>query len=138
MPLFKRAEPVPEPVLEPVEEAPSGPYSGRLAFDSESGFHLAEDGHPVVTHDSGKTWVYAEDGDKSHITRYQQQIKTIDSTANKHAELAIEHGEARANELVEPHHFAVQSQDPHFGQIMLDPDLEAPLKTGHTDAWRDE
>lgn len=144
MSLFKRAKPVPEPALDLVSESfrdlgePSGPYQGRLAFDSDSGFHLAESGHKVVTHDYGKTWVYAGAEESSHQERYQERVKTIDSTANKHTELALEHGLPRADELVEPHHFAVQSNDLHHGQVMFVPDRDARAQTSHTDTWSEE
>lgn len=139
MPSFRR-KPAPEPELlapDQIEPDPaSGPYKGRLAFDPDSGFHLAETGEKVVTHDEGKSWHYAQEGDKSHLERYQRQVKTIDSTSNKHAELALEHGEPRASELIEPHHHAVQSQDAHYNGIVFTPDMDAPFETGHTEAYK--
>jgi len=139
---FKRRRPEPEPelvadpILEP--EVPSGPYSGRLAFDPESGFHLAEDGYRVVTPDHGQSWLYAEDDDPSHLERYHERPLVVDSTANRHAELAVEFGVEKANELIEPHHFVVPGNDLHYNGLVFTPDKDAPKLTSHTDAWKHE
>lgn len=98
-------------------------YSGRLAFDPDSNFHLAEDGRRVVTEDEGKTWRYAVDGDYSHFERYHRRWVTVDGTANA--------------EQPEPHHYAVLANDPHFDGVRFNPDMEAPTVTSHTEAYRD-
>ena len=96
-------------------------YSGRLAFDPDSGFHLAENGKKVVTLDEGKTWQYATAADTSHIERYQERVVEVDTTAN-----AAE---------PEPHHYEVQADDPHFAGVRSDPDVVAPTLTSHTEAY---
>jgi hypothetical protein len=107
-------------------------YSGRLAFDSDTGFHLAEDGKPVVTEDEGKTWRYATADDPSHIERYQQRVLEIDSTANKFAELAFEHGPEQAKAMVDEHHwYEPDPTDP----APADPDHVAKTITSHTVAY---
>lgn len=111
------------------------PYSGRLAFDPDSGFHIDPDGQRVVTDDEGKTWRYATKGDTSHNTRYHRRFATVDSTANRLMELTLEHGHARAAELVDAHHFDVQPDDAHFDGIKHDPDDVAETITSHTEAW---
>lgn len=97
------------------------PYSGRLAFDPGSDFHVDPDGDPVVTLDGGKTWVYAVAGDTSHHDRYHSQYAAVNTTAN-------------ADEP-EPHHFEVQPDDPHFGGLKFSPDKLAAKETSHTEAW---
>lgn len=120
-------------------------YSGRLAFDPETGFHVSEDGKNVVTEDGGKTWRFAKDGDPSHVERYHERYVTVDSTANKFAELAFKHGEDRAAELIEPHHFEAQPDDPHYDESAdgkstpkFHPDEVAPTVTSHTDAYTED
>ena len=116
-------------------------YSGRLAFDPDTHFHVAEDGRPVVTEDGGKSWRYAEDGDPSHYDRYHQQFAQVDTTANQLGELQLEHGRVEAERLLreqQPHHFEVQPDDAHFAGVRADPDHVAETITGHTEAWRDE
>jgi hypothetical protein len=135
-------------------------YTGRIAFDPDTETHremipgkvnvpvqlddgtwgnTTEDslvpGELVVTDDGGKTWRYAEDGDPSHNSRYQEQVVGVDSTANQLLELSLEHGADRAAELVDAHHFEVQPDDPHFGGVKFDPDPVAETITGHTDAY---
>src|SRR5690242_21961732 len=119
-------------------------YSVRLAFDPETGFHLAENGKPVVTEDGGKTWRYAVEGEPSHIERYQERVVAVDSTANQFAELAFKHGAERAAELVDPHHFEAQPDDEHYDEgadgkssPQSDPDHLAATITSHTDSWKD-
>jgi hypothetical protein len=111
-------------------------YTGRLAFDPETGFHTDPDGAPVVTVDEGKSWRYAVDSDTPHNDRYQERIAVVDSTANQLAELQLEHGRDKAAELVEPHHFEVQPDDEHFGGVRFDPDTKAETITGHTEAYQ--
>lgn len=111
-------------------------YSGRLAFDPETEFHVDVDGKPVVTDDEGKTWRYATADDLSHNDRYQQAVAVVDSTANRLAELSLEHGREKAAELVEPHHFEVQPDDAHFGKVKTDPDHVAETITSHTEAYQ--
>lgn len=123
--------------------APTGAYSGRLSFEADHdsphyGFHTDLDGNPVVTEDEGKTWRYAEEGDPSHFERYHQRFATVDGTANRLLELQLEHGREKAEELMreeQPHHFEVQSDDPHFDGVLSDPDHIAEKITGHTEAW---
>ena len=113
-------------------------YDGRLAFDPETGFHLSEDGDPVVTDDAGKTWRYAEEGDPSHLERYHERHAAVDSTANRLLELQLEHGREKAAELMRdehPHHFEVQPDDPHADGLKSDPDHVAAKVTSHTGAW---
>jgi hypothetical protein len=138
-------------------------YTGRLAFDPETGFHTEmvpgkvnvpielEDGtfgnaveerlvpgKRVVTEDGGKTWRYATDDDTPHNARYQQAVATVDSTANLELELQLEHGREKAKEILraeQPHHFEVQPDDPHFGGIRSDPDHIAETITSHTEAY---
>lgn len=98
-----------------------GPYSGRLAFDPDSGFHLGEDGRRVVSDDEGKTWRYATRRDTSHHTRYHKRFVTVDSTANAADP--------------EPHHYGVQEKDPHADGLIEDPDSEAATITSHTAAY---
>lgn len=116
-------------------------YNGPLAFDSDSGFHVTADGEKVVTPDEGKSWYYAREGDPSHFERYHRRYATVDSTANRFAELAYQHGEAKAEELMrdeQPHHYEVQPDDPHFGGVVILSDEEADVATGHTDAWKED
>lgn len=137
-------------------------YSGRLAFDPDTGFHTEmvegtvnvpvqlDDGtwgnetqtalvpgKPVVTDDDGKTWRYATDADTPHNDRYATAPLTIDGTANKLLELQLEHGRVKAEEIMreeDPHHFEVQPDDPHFDGIRSDPDHVAETITSHTEA----
>lgn len=111
------------------------PYTGRLAFDPETEFHTDEDGARVVTDDNGATWRYAEDADESHNARYQQAVAAVDTTENQLAQLAYEHGIEKANEMVDPHHFEVQADDPHYDGCKVDPDEVAATITGHTEAY---
>jgi hypothetical protein len=138
-------------------------YTGRLAFDPETGFHTEmvtgkvnvpvqlEDGtwgnaveetlvpgKPVVTDDDGATWRYATDEDTPHNERYQQAVAAVDSTANLELELQLEHGREKAEQILredQPHHFEVQPGDPHFGGIRSDPDHVAETVTSHTEAY---
>ena len=114
----------------------SDPYSGRLAFDPDTGFHTDPDGKPVMTEDEGKTWRYATDADLPHNDRYQQRVLTVDSTANQLMELQLEHGREKAAELVDAHHFEVQPDDEHFTGVRSDPDPVAETITGHTEAYQ--
>lgn len=120
-------EPVPEvePFVDHVRDeepqAPSGPYSGRLAFDSDSGFHLDPDGNRVVTKDGGQSWEYAVEGDYSHYQRYHQRYAELKGT--------------NLEEVPEPHHYGVQPDDPHHAGVRFHPDMEAHKQTSHTDAW---
>lgn len=112
---------------------PSGPYSGRLAFDSVSGFHLDPKGFPVVTDDAGKTWRYAVKGDESHQEKYHKRVVTVAGTGDS-----------------DPHHTFPTPDDPHFDAGATDPesgkttntrlinsqDDVAPLETSHTEAYR--
>jgi hypothetical protein len=116
------------------------PYTGRLAFDPDTCFHVDPDGEPVVTDDGGQTWRYATDEDTSHNDRYEERVVAIDSTANKLEELAYEHGIEKATELLEeqePHHFEVQPDDDHFLRVKQEQDPVAESVTSHTDAWKD-
>lgn len=120
-----------------------GPYEGRLAFDSDSGFHVAVNGRRVVTDDGGKTWRYARRGDTSHNARHQQRAVTIDSTANRLAELTLQQGGVIAAEQVDPHHYEVQTDDQHFDHsapgltsLKHDPDVDAAIVTSHTKAYQ--
>lgn len=99
------------------------PYTGRLAYDPETDFHLSEDGKPVVTDDGGRTWRYATNDDFSHFAKYHERYAVVDSTAN-----AAE---------PEPHHFEVQPDDPHFNGMTYVPDVKSATNTSHTDAWKD-
>lgn len=110
-------------------------YSGRLAFDPETGFHIGEDGSAVVTDDEGSTWRYADEGDTPHNDRYQQAIVGVDSTANQLLELQLEHGREKAAELVDAHHFDVQPDDEHAAGVRFHPDAVASTITSHTEAW---
>lgn len=111
-------------------------YTGRLAFDPETGFHVDDEGTPVVTLDAGKTWQYAGADDTPHNDRYQQAIAVVDSTANQLAELSLEHGREKAADLVDQHHFDVQPDDAHHGGIRFDPDHVAATITSHTEAYQ--
>jgi hypothetical protein len=123
--------------------APSGPYVGRLGWDSGQEFHTDASGeHFVVTDDEGKTWRYAEAGDSSHNTRYQKNALTVVSTAVRHAELVFDHGVDEANAKIDTHHFSPNPADPHFYQdapgytrLVSHPDAVAPRVTGHTEAY---
>lgn len=113
-------------------------YKGRLAFDPDSGFHIDPTGKKVVTDDGGKTWRYAKVADTPHNDRYQQTIAVVDSTANKLAELSIEHGRMKAEAIIreeQPHHFDVQRHDAHFDGVRSDPDPVAAVVTSHTEAY---
>lgn len=138
-------------------------YTGRLAFDPETGFHTEmvegnvnvpvqrEDGtwenavvptlvpgKRVVTEDGGQTWRYAVAADASHNDRYGERALTVDGTANKLLELQLEHGRAKAEEIMraeQPHHFEVQPDDPHFDGLRSDPDHVAETVTSHTGAY---
>lgn len=100
-----------------------GAYHGRLAFDPDSGFHLAENGDRVVTEDGGRTWRYARPGDTGHNARYEKRVLTVDSTANA--------------EEPEPHHYGVREDDPHADGLIHDPDSVAAKTTSHTDAYKE-
>lgn len=122
-----------------------GVYTGRLAFDPESGFHVDSDGRNVITLDGGTTWRYANRRDASHNARYERRRVTVDSTDNAHIAIVAEHGPAVAEQRMweqYPHHFEVQPHDAHFDgsaknktRLIFHPDVEAPTKTSHTDAW---
>lgn len=118
-------------------------YTGRLAFDPETGFHTEmvegkvnvpvelEDGtwgnavearlvpgKRVVTDDEGKTWRYATADDSPHNDRYATSVLSIDGTDNRMLELRLEYGRVKAEEMMreeQPHHFEVQPDDPHYG-----------------------
>lgn len=111
---------------------PTGEYHGRLAF-GEDGFHVDPDGNRVVTDDGGKTWRYAKKDDPSHLERYHERFVPFDSTANHMADLALEHGRERAEEIMReehPHHFS----EPVPGGLIHHPDDEAETMTSHTEA----
>lgn len=113
-------------------------YVGRLAFDSDTEFHVDPDGKPVVTDDQGLTWRYATDADTSHNARYQEQAVAVDSTPNVMLELQLEHGRVKAEEIMReqhPHHFEVQPDDAHAAGVKTDPDPVAETITSHTEAW---
>lgn len=121
------------------------PYTGRLAFNPDTGFHIDPDGKPVVTYDGGRTWRYAVKPrfwrrnvkpDKSHNARYQERAVVIDSTANQYARLVYEHDDTVAAAEVDPHHFAVDFEDVHVSGVRFDPDEVAETITSHTDAYR--
>lgn len=115
------------------KKAPSGPYVGRLAFDSPSGFHIDPKGFPVVTDDAGKTWRYAVQGDQSHQQRYHQHPAFLVGTTE-----------------TDPHHLFPTPDDPHYcdgatdpesgnvtqTRVLNSPDTAAPLETSHTEAYR--
>ena len=100
-----------------------GPYEGRLAFDSASGFHLDAQGRKVLTEDGGKSWRYAKRGDKSHLERYSENVLSFRGT--------------NLDEHPEPHHHEVQPDDPHYDGLVFHPDPIAPQQTSHTGAWND-
>lgn len=125
-------------------------YHGRLAFDPETNFHIAEDGRPVLTEDDGKTWRYADEGDASHFERHHRSFAAVDGTANELMNLQLEHGREKAEEIMReqsPHHFDVTPDDEHFQEgathegvvthtrLQSSPDAAAVIETGHTEAW---
>lgn len=126
-------------------------YHGRLAFDPDSGFHTDNDGVAVVTHDEGKSWYYAEDGDVSHIERHHKQFAVVDGTQQQLIELQLEHGRTEGERLMRelhPHHYDPSPDDAHYSagakselgvvhntRIKFTPDVQAVKETGHTDAW---
>jgi hypothetical protein len=127
-------------------------YSGRLAFDSDSGFHIDEDGKKLVSEDGGKTWRYASDSDPSHLERYHQRFVTVDGTANEPAAIALQAlGDEAPIEVrealraqISPHHFGVQPGDAHYdpdnpgkAKLSHDPDSIAPKLMSHTEAYKD-
>lgn len=96
-----------------------GSYTGRLAFDCESGFHLSADGRRVVTTDGGKSWRYANRKDDSHQDRYQKNAVLVKGTDGEDA-----------------HHERPLLDDPHFeGLVFTMSDDDAARETSHTDAW---
>lgn len=101
-------------------------YSGRLAYDPETDFHISEDGTKLVTNDGGKTYQEAAEDDTSHFERYHEAFAVVDMTAN-----------APESEQ-EPHHLEVQPDDPHFKRVRFHPDAVAPMVTSHTEAKHDE
>lgn len=115
------------------KRTPSGPYVGRLAFDSPSGFHIDPKGFPVVTDDAGKTWRYAAAGYKSHQEQYHERVVALIGTTD-----------------TDPHHFFPTPDDPHFcagatdpesgkttnTKLINSPDESAPFETSHTEAYR--
>lgn len=105
-----------------VERLRGGPYQGRLAFDSDSGFHLGEDGRRVVSEDGGKTWRYAKRGDSSHFARYHERYTEVEQTANAADP--------------EQHHYGVSADDPHADGLVFDPDHDAATATSHTEAYK--
>lgn len=117
-----------------------GVYTGRLAFNPDTGYHMDDRGRHVVTHDGGRTWRYAKRSDLSHQGRYEQQKVTVESTHNFHLSVLGGHGpdEAERRTRVEhPHHYEVQDGDPHKDGLKHDPDAIAPFVTSHTDAWKE-
>jgi hypothetical protein len=170
-------------------------YSGRLAFDSDTGFHVATRtetkkvtipaetakelseagllteggtyntdgsysvsrevtviGAQVVTKDKGKTWHIATEEDESHFDRHHEAFAGVDGTANRLAELQLEHGREKAEEIMraeQPHHFEPTKDDPHYEEGARDsagavthtrtrstPDAKSVKATGHTEAWK--
>lgn len=115
------------------KKAPSGPYVGRLAFDSSSGFHIDPKGFSLVTDDAGKSWRYAVKGDQSHQEKYHERVVPLIGTTEN-----------------DPHHLFPTPDDPHYcagatdpetGQttntrLINSPDDVAPLETSHTEAYR--
>lgn len=96
-----------------------GRYSGRLAFDPDTGFHVSVNGRKVVTDDGGKTWRYAKRSDASHNARYQTRVAVIDSTSED-----------------DPHHLKATADDLHVGGLLSDPDAVAATVTSHTEAYQ--
>lgn len=124
---------------------PEGPYSGRLAFDPDTEFHLAEDGEPVVTEDGGRSWRYATPEDTSHNSRYHSgELHEVKTTATVEGELLAKHGTDHRDEVEaimreqHPHHYEVLEDDAHFRGVRFDTDPIAATVTGHTEAYRDE
>lgn len=118
-----------------------GVYSGRLAFNPDTNFHVSADGRHVVTTDGGRTWRYAKRGDLSHQQRYHQRYAVVNSTAAHLLELAAEHGRETAEQMMReqhPHHFAVSDYDPHVNGLRFDTDELAAGVTSHTDAWKEQ
>lgn len=115
-----------------------GRYSGRLAFDPDTGFHVDDKGRRVVTLDAGKTWQYATRVDTSHNARYQTRVAELKATGTLLVELTAEHGPDEAHRIVtaeQPHHYAVQSDDAHAAAVLSDPDPVAATVTSHTEAY---
>lgn len=122
-----------------------GTYTGRLAFDPDTGFHIDPKGRRVVT-DDGKTWRYAKRGDLSHNARHGRVIVAVDTTENALAALAVKIGLEQAHAQLraeQPHHYEVQTADGHYNlqapnltTLKVHTDAEAPTQTSHTEAWQ--
>lgn len=97
-----------------------GSYVGRLAFDPDSGFHLAENGQRVVTGDAGKTWEYASRKDPSHQDRYHRNFLVVIGTTGE-----------------DPHHENPTADDAHLnGLVFTDDPSSAARETSHTEAYQ--
>lgn len=102
---------------------PSGPYVGRLAFDSDSAFHIDPNGWPVVTDDEGKTWRYATPDDTSHNARYHTGVLHAVSPTTQEA--------FEAGDPAHAHHDVWEPGVSH-------PDVTAPVQTSHTAAYEEQ
>lgn len=116
----------------PEAVSPSGPYSGRLAFDSDLDCHIDPNGFAVVTDDGGKTWRYREAGDPTHQERYHERVAQVAATSES-----------------DPHHDFPTPDDPHYSEgardpetgklthtaVINSPDSVAAVETGHTAAY---
>lgn len=114
-------------------KAPSGSYVGRLAFDSDSGFHIDPNGFRVLTEDGGQTWRYAVEGDLTHQQRYHQRSVElrVTTSADAHHVWPTE----------DDPHFSVGATDPDTGavtntRVTNSPDSVAVTETSHTEAYR--
>lgn len=112
--------------------APTGPYVGRLAFDSDLECHVDPNGFEVITPDGGKTWRYREQGDPTHQQQYHKNVAGVAMTTPE-----------------DPHHEFPFSHDPHYSEGAVDPetgklthtrvinspDSLAAVETSHTEAY---
>lgn len=106
-----------------------GSYTGRLAWDSQSGFHIDPKNRRVVTLDGGKTWRYAKRSDKSHRERYEKRLlEPLVSTDQQLKQWVWDHGAETAEQMMREQH--PQHFDVKFGAH----NTQTPTATSHTDA----
>lgn len=96
-----------------------GIYEGRLAFDSDSGFHVDPKGRKLVSDDEGKSWRYAKRSDVSHLERYHATFATVVATT-----------------AADQHHTDPVQDDPHLNGVIDSPDKLAAKETSHTEAYK--
>jgi hypothetical protein len=102
-------------------------YTGRLAFDGDTCFHLDPDGYKLVTDGKGH-YTYAAPDDPSHFDKFHKRLVVVQGTTPDdphHVEPLPDDANVLAGSL-----------DPANGRTIAPviPNVEAPTATSHTEA----